>query len=96
MVVENFVVTLPDTSVPAFFYHALFAAVLAAMVTVPVFGKNPPALILGFFVMFTILYIAFQNMSGENKSRALPYDTYPAPPHLGLDGISMEVATAGV
>jgi hypothetical protein len=96
MVRENFVVTLPDTNVPAYFYHALYAAILAAMVTIPIFGKNPPSLILGFFVMFTILYIAFQNMTGENKSSALPYHTYPAPPHLGRDGISMEVVTAGI
>lgn len=95
MSVENFVVTVPSTTIPGYILHALLAGVLAALIVVPVFGKNPGALLLGFFALFMILYIAFENMTGENKSRALPYHTYPAPPHLGLDGVSMEVSSAG-
>jgi|APSaa5957512493_1039668.scaffolds.fasta_scaffold190350_1 hypothetical protein len=95
MAIENFVVTVPSTNIPGYILHALLAGLLAAMIVVPVFGKNPGALLLGFFALFMILYIAFENMTGENKASALPYHTYPAPPHLGLDGVSMEVTSAG-
>ena len=42
-------------------------------------------------IIFTILvYIIINNMSGTNEVGSLPNVTYPHPPHLGLDGVSLE------
>ena len=39
-------------------------------------------------MLSVIFFIIFGNMTGDNIVGALPYATYPIPPHLGLDGIS--------
>lgn len=37
-----------------------------------------------------MVYIMISSMDGINKEGALSSVTYPGPPHLGLDGISLE------
>jgi len=36
-----------------------------------------------------LLFIIFRSAHGMNEYRSLPYATYPLPPHLGLDGVSL-------
>jgi len=47
----------------------------------------PSVLIMGLLAM--MIYIFFNNMTGSNLAGSLPAATYPIPPHLGLDGISL-------
>jgi len=45
-------------------------------------------------VLLAIFFYIFQhNMTGSNLAGSLPPATYPIPPHLGLDGISLENRT---
>ena len=40
-------------------------------------------------ILWFVYYIFLSNMTGSNMIGSLPYATYPIPPHLGRDGISV-------
>ena len=47
----------------------------------------PGVLIMGLLAI--MIYLFLNNMTGSNLAGSLPSATYPIPPHLGLDGISL-------
>ena len=65
---------------------SLFLAVLVVMVVMRSISVVSTLCTILFAIMF---YIMLVNMSGDNIAGSLPYATYPIPPHLGLDGISL-------
>lgn len=38
----------------------------------------------------TMLFIIFSSATGSGLGLSMPFATYPPPPHLGLDGVSLE------
>ena len=51
------------------------------------FNKNGSIL---FVLLYTLIYIILSNLNGNNLAGSLPSTTYPIPPHLGHDGVSIE------
>ena len=71
-------------------WNALIALLISAGIVYGVvheFGIFSVVLLLltSFFI-----YVAMLNMTGSNKLAALSPSVYPPPPHLGLDGVSLE------
>ena len=44
-------------------------------------------------LLAVMIYIFKDNMTGSNLAGSLPVATYPGPPHLGLDGVSLRNRT---
>lgn len=65
---------------------SIFLAVLIVMAVMKSISVVSTLCTILFSIMF---YIMLVNMSGDNIAGSLPYATYPIPPHLGLDGISL-------
>ena len=42
-------------------------------------------------VLTIIVYIIINNMNGKGYENSLPFATYPLPPSLGHDGVSMSI-----
>jgi len=71
-------------------WNALLALLISAGIVFGVvrdFGIFSVILLLltSFFI-----YVAMLNMTGSNRLAALSPAVYPPPPHLGLDGVSLE------
>ena len=45
-------------------------------------------LVVGLLVL--LFWIIFMNANGSNVQNSVPFSTYPLPPHLGLNGVSLE------
>ena len=81
----------PSRIFTPFIRKLLFSIGLAILMVMAVVRRISVVAILSIIMLSVIFYIMFSNMSGDNISGSLPYATYPLPPHLGLDGVSMQV-----
>lgn len=51
--------------------------------------------VMSFIVLATLIYMLLSSMGGNLMSVSLPFGSYPNPPHLGLDGVSVDNYLAG-
>ncbi len=93
---EHFTVKIPSLRLNDTFYKVLTSLIIGFLLVYPIMGIGSTASIFAFLIMSIIFYILITNMSLENKSDSLPSTAYPVPPHLGLDGISIDSLAAGL
>ncbi len=86
---------MPSFSLPPYFYKVLSALIISFIIIFPILGVGSTASIAALLILTVIVYIIINNMTLESKSDALPFTSYPVPPHTGLDGISLESLIAG-
>ncbi len=70
--------------------NSIIAFVLAAVL---VFAANKSLSFVGFLVTLllgSLLFLLISSATGSNIEGSLPSTTYPIPPHLGIDGVSLE------
>jgi len=73
-------------------YKILICAILSFIVLFRVFGMDSLTSltgILSFLLLGLIFFVIISTMTSENLSNELPSTLYPAVPHTGLDGISL-------
>lgn len=82
------------TSSPTSFLNRNMTILLSILTTFVIllsigtlFNKNG---IILFIILYILIYIILSNLNGNNLSGSLPSTSYPIPPHLGHDGISIE------
>lgn len=91
---ENFTVSIPHIDI--FQYRTFFISLILAFLIIYPLGIQSIPSILSFIVLTLIIYLFIKSMAQENKSDALPFTTFPTPPHTGLDGIDVDNLVAGV
>jgi len=79
----------PSRIFTPFVTRVLTSLFLAALIVLSVLRTVSPVSVISTLLLALIFYIMLDNMSGDNAAGALPFATYPIPPHLGLDGISV-------
>ena len=88
--VENALMFIPRTMGWFFSIFVSFLPVLLAILLVYfVVDKFTPGNVVVTILLAILLYIFYNNMTGSNLAGSLPKATYPIPPHLGLDGVSL-------
>lgn len=70
-------------------YKILTCALLSFIVVFPILGIKSLTAILSFLLLGMIFYVIISTMTSENLANELPSTLYPAIPHTGLDGISL-------
>ena len=93
---EHFIVKIPHIQITNTIYTVLASLIIAFLIIYPIIGIGSITSIFAFLILTIIFYILLNNMSQENKSDSLPSTAYPVPPHLGLDGISIDSLIAGL
>ena len=95
--IENFTIKISNGGVyRGNFKMIVISLLLSALIIYPVLGFSKLESYLAFFILFLIIYVIILSMSNENLSNELPTTLYPISPHLGLDGISLNNAMAGM
>ncbi len=92
---EDFIVKLPHLSISKDIYKAISSLIISFIIVYPIIGITSIQAVVALIILSIIFFILISNMSLENKSSSLPSTSYPEPPHLGLDGISLDSLTAG-
>ncbi len=93
---EHFIVKIPQFKAFDNFYTILASLIIAFLIVYPIMGIGSTISIAAFLLMAVVFYVLLSNMSLENKVDSLPPTAYPVPPHLGLDGISIDSLAAGM
>jgi len=94
MIVENFDVTIPNSLYFPNLRNIITAILLATVLTYPILGINKNG-IFASIILFIIFFILLNSLTNENLSNELPSYLYPAPPRMGLDGISLNAYVSG-
>ena len=79
----------PSRIFTPFVTRVLIALFLSSIIVLSVLRTLSIVAVTSIMLLFIIFYIMLDNMTGDNFPGSLPYATYPIPPHLGLDGISL-------
>ncbi len=69
---------------------------LSLLIIYPILGLGSIPSTMAMIIMFILFYIILSSMSNNNIQNELPSTIYPAMPHLGLDGVSMNNYVAGM
>jgi len=72
------------------FKTTFWSLLIAVLLLMPAIKLYTLPGIITIIVTAIMVYIMISSMNGINREGALPSVTYPGPPHLGLDGISLE------
>ena len=91
----SFHFTRPRNSYSGNFKNSLIALLISCLIIIPVLRNFNGVTIISIILMSIIIFIILSTMTGDGLSIALPSVTYPPPPHLGLDGVSLDNAVAG-
>ena len=93
--IENFTIKIPN-SIPNFpnLRPLIISILLACLLTYPIMGFSRNALFCN-ILLFITFFIILTSLSNENMSNELPSTLYPSPPHMGLDGISLNSYVSG-
>jgi len=94
MVQEHFTLTLPKKMYFPNLNNIILSVLLATLLTYPVLGINKNG-IFASIILFILFFILFNSLTNENLSNELPSYLYPSPPHMGLDGISLNAYVSG-
>lgn len=93
---EDFSIEIPRNpfvgNIPKYIISLLISLVI---VYTTVGFKNVVMSILCILILMVLFYILFSSYSLQN-GLSTDSTTYPVPPHLGLDGISMSNLTSGL
>lgn len=79
----------PSRIFTPFVIRVLTSLFLAALIVLSVLRQLSPVSVISTLLLAVIFYIMLDNMGGDNAAGSLPFATYPIPPHLGIDGISL-------
>ena len=79
----------PSRIFTPFVIRVLTSLFLAALISLSELRQLSPVAIITTLRLSVIVYIMLDNMSGDNAAGSLPYATYPIPPHLGLNDVSL-------
>lgn len=90
---QEIVIGLPDISMRT--KHVLLALFIAIVIVFSVVTKFNIIVIIVIIIFTIIILIIMGSSTGIDYSGSLPSTTYPIPPHLGLDGISLENRAGG-
>ncbi len=92
---ENFTITIPSFSPSLLMKQIIFSLIISFIIVYPITGFTTTTSIFVLLILTFIIYLLISNM-GINKADNVPFSTYPAPPHTGLDGISLDNLVAGI
>ena len=93
--IENFTLKVPNSFTNRPNLRPLIASILiACLLTYPILGINNNG-IFAAILLFILFFILLTSLSNENLSNELPSTLYPAPPRMGLDGISLNSYVSG-
>lgn len=69
------------------FITALF---LSCILVLSIVTKVSVTTVITIILLSILIYVIMNNIGGADYQNSLPFSTYPNPPHLGLDGVSIE------
>lgn len=93
--IENFTLKVPNSVAFNPNLKPLIASILiACLLTYPILGINRNA-VFSAILLFILFFVLLTSLTNENLSNELPSTLYPAPPRMGLDGISLNSYVSG-
>jgi len=93
---ENFTVSIPHSIYIPNLSIIIASLLLSLLIIYPILGLGSIPSTMAMIIMFILFYIILSSMSNNNIQNELPSTIYPAMPHLGLDGVSMNNYVAGM
>lgn len=75
---------------------SIFAVIIAILIVLSTVSRMNMGTIATLIIAITLALIIVDNINGVDYYGSLPPTTYPPPPHLGLDGVSLSNIYAGV
>lgn len=72
------------------FISSVMPILIAFILVYYIVGKLTVASGIVAILLAVVLYIFWNNTNGSNRVGSLPFATYPIPPRLGLDGVSLQ------
>ncbi len=92
---ENFSIHIPRNPFIGNIYQILVSLLLASIIIYTTVGfKNIPITIICYLILTILFYILISSFYLSN-GLTTNSTTYPVPPHLGLDGISVSNLVSG-
>lgn len=76
-------------------WNAIIALLISGSIVFGVVKSSGIFAVVLLLLTSLFIYLAMLNATGSNRIGALPQATYPPPPHLGLDGVSLQVRASG-
>lgn len=92
---ENFLVSVPTFKPTRRTILIIIALIISVAIVIPLIGFKSEIAIFVVFILAIIIFILLTN-TNNNMANAVPSTVYPVPPHLGLNGISLNNLIAGV
>lgn len=93
---ENFLVSVPTFKPTRRTILIIIALIISVAIVIPLIGFRSEIAIFVVFILAIIIFILLVNSNGNNMANAVSSTVYPVPPHLGLNGISLNNLIAGV
>lgn len=90
-------INFKEMLIPAHYYTVITSLVVAGIFIY--FVRNHydnMVLTMAYVILTIIIYILIRSTTGSGLTQSLPYATYPTPPHLGLDGVTVDNRQAGL
>lgn len=75
-------------------WNAIIALLVSGLIVFGVVGEFGIFSVILLLLTSFFIYIALLNMTGSNRMGALSPAVNPPPPHLGLDGVSLEIQSS--
>lgn len=89
------IITIPNIIIKHNTFYYILALIISIILIIPIIGfKNYLSIIL-IITLSILIYIILININNQNIYDSLPSTVIPQPPHLGLDGISLDNLIAG-
>lgn len=95
-------VVVPSVQFNEVFIPANYYTVITSMIVAGIFiyfvrnHYDNIVLSLAYVILTVIIYILIRSTTGSGMAQSLPYATYPTPPHLSLDGVSVDNRQVGL
>ena len=92
---EQFTISIPTINISPNFWTKVLAIILTILLVLSVVTKVNLGTFAALIVAVILALTIVENMTGINYEGSLPPTSWPNPPHLGLDGVSLENRAAG-
>lgn len=95
-------VVVPSFQFSEVFIPANYYTIITSMIVAGIFiyfvrnHYDNIVLTMAYIILTVIIYILIRSTTGSDMAQSLPYATYPTPPHLGLDGVSVDNRQVGL
>ncbi len=86
---DGFYISIPENIFSKNFKIGILAILIAIVLVFSVVTRFNVATVLVIITLTILIMIIMHSSRGPNYVGSLPDTTYPIPPHLGLDGISL-------